>query len=92
MITEMRRVASELDQSTNYQLNHLMAENKSLKENYDKFQKEYSCLEKSCDGWEDQIKRVESQRASALQDLTSLQTRMDTDTTRIEKGVTNAEV
>ena len=68
-----------------------MAENKSLKENCDKIQKEYNCLEKSCDGWEDQIKRIESQRDPALLGLSLPQTRMDTDTTKIEKGVTDAE-
>ena len=91
MVTELKRVPPELDQTTNYQFGHLMAENKSLKENCDKIQKEYNCLEKSCDGWEDQIKRIEPQRDSARMDISSLQTRMDTDTTKIEKGVTDAE-
>ena len=62
-VTELKRVASELDQAANYQLDHLMSENKSL----------------------------ESQRDSALPDLSLLQTRMYTGTAKIEKGVIDAE-
>ena len=73
----MGRVATELDQTTNYQLDHLMKENTGFKEANAKLQGEYNSLEKSCDGWEDQIKRVESQRDSARLDLTALQTKVE---------------
>jgi len=68
-LADMRRVASEQDQTTNYQLDHLMTENKRFKEKNAKIQEEYKSLERSCDGWEDQIKRIESQRDSARSDL-----------------------
>ena len=48
-----------------------------FKEKNGKLQEECNSLEKSCDGWEDQIKRVESQRDSARLDLTALQTKLD---------------
>jgi predicted nucleic acid-binding Zn-ribbon protein len=76
-ITEMKRLATETDQTTNYQLDHLMKENATFKERNAKLQGEYSSLEKSCDGWEDQIKRIESQRDSARLDLSALQTKLN---------------
>jgi hypothetical protein len=77
VITEMKRLATETDQTTNYQLNHLITENGILKEKNDNLQWEYDSLEKSCDGWEGQIKRVESQRDSARLDLSTLKTKLD---------------
>ena len=54
-----------------------MTENERFKERNAKIQEEYNSLEKSCDGWEDQIKRIESQRDSARLDLSALQTKLD---------------
>ena len=83
-IADMKRVADELNQTTNYQLNHLMAENKRLQERdgvlnifLSKTQQEYKTLEQSCDGWEDQMKRVETQRDTACSDLAALQTKLE---------------
>jgi hypothetical protein len=77
VITEMKRLTTETDQTTNYQLNHLITENGILKEKNDNLQWEYDSLEKSCDGWEGQIKRVESQRDSARLELSTLRAKLE---------------
>ena len=77
VIAEMKRLTTETDQTTNYQLNHLITENGILKEKNDNLQWEYDSLEKSCDGWEGQIKRVESQRDSARLELSTLRAKLE---------------
>ena len=62
---EMNRVATELADTTNYQLDHLMAENRKLKEEYNKF-------EKSSEAGDILLKSVETQRDLAHQELKSL--------------------
>jgi hypothetical protein len=99
-IADMRRVAAELDQTTNYQQDHLMAENKRLGERGTKdqleifkVQQEYKSLEKSCDGWEDQIKRVETQRDSARSDLAALQSKIgDVSNIQIERDLAHKDL
>ena len=65
VVAEMKRVAAELHLTTTYQLDHLMSDNKKLKEEYNKLEKS----NKECDIL---LKDVESQRDTDHQDLKTL--------------------